>query len=330
MTTFTLHIGAGKAGSTAIQGFIRRNHLRLADHGFVVPDRNLAFEDAVSGHQVPAVRALAEDFASTKSFERTTATFTKLADEAKGKKVLISAENLSNGGNARLFEDVCQRYEMNIVLYIRRQDDLLSSAWQQWHSKVEEDFNAWIIRALKSYGHWDKMVQAWSKVATDGGLKVRIFARSDFVGNDLLADFADAIGIDDIGDYDLGGGAVNASHSDIITPLVAGNKAIFDGVHDNRFSHMIQELLEGAPGNSKRVSLLTPGQRDSIVQFYREGNNRVRRQLFPERRRLFAPVDHSKYDYLSPEEMTQRQLRFLTEALVKVGLTGERAGQPSA
>ena len=68
--------------------------------------------------------------------------------------VLISAENLSNGANFQFFNKILPSMDCKVILYIRRQDELLTSSWQQWHSKVETDINAWLILALQQYGHW--------------------------------------------------------------------------------------------------------------------------------------------------------------------------------
>jgi hypothetical protein len=312
-----LHIGANKTGSSAIQSFIRANLELLEGNGYAVPDAELGWSQRITGFHV---FGLADILAEGSSSDRCTAVFDELMQQAPaGKSVLISAENLSNPGSHRFFQDVCARYSTRILIYIRRQDELLTSTWQQWNSKIETDLNAWIVRALRSTGNWGQILDAWEQVAGRAALTVRIYERKEFRDGNIIYDFMDWLGLGHFSaEARLPDEETNPSYSDFITPLVVGNRNIFRDVHDNDFYKMVGKLTGEAYAKRKRVSLISREMRDAIMDHFRHQNDRVCKNYFPGRARLFSPVDHSKYDYLTRDELQIEQMRFLAEMIFKL------------
>ncbi|MCC2980308.1 hypothetical protein [Sphingomonas sp. IC4-52] len=317
--TIVLHIGASKAGSSSIQAFIRRNRFVLARLGYAVPDVSLATGDRITGDHVFALEALAKDRDASGLRDRIDAVFDGARPNTRA--VLLSAENLSNLGNSALIEGLAAHYDLRIVIYLRRQDELLTSAWQQWASKVETDFHAWLILALKQFGHWDKVLAEWEAQAGPAAMVVRVFDRESFVGGDLLRDFVDAMGLGEHTDaFDYQQSDSNKSVSDAVTMMVAGNRNIFADVHDNKFYAGLNDLTGDALVEKKKLSLLTKAQRDKIIEFYRPVNEAVCRKYFRGRSRLFPHVDHEKYRYLSGDQLFDEKLRVvmtIVAALVK-------------
>ena len=169
-------------------------------------------------------------------------------------------------------------------------------------------------RGLTDYGHWERLAADWAGVVGAGRVDVRLFEREAMVEHDLLKDFVTAIGLGDAKaafDYDVG--VVNPSFSDVITPLVAGNRRIFEGGNDNRFFNFLLKIDQGMFGGAKKVSVISRAMRESICAYYQEANQRVCTKYFPGRQRLFSPVDHSKYHYMEGEELLKAQLQFLLE-----------------
>ena len=317
MTQLLLHIGANKTGSSAVQSFIRDNLSLLDEAGYAVPDNELKWSKRVTGFQV---FGLAELFADGGSPERTAAVFDELMRTAPaGKTVLISAENLSNQGIQRFLTQVCSRYRTKVILYIRRQDELLTSSWQQWNSKIESDLDAWIVKSLRLHGNWAQIVEAWEQIAGKGAVTVRIYERAELRDGNVILDFMDCLGLGDkAGAAKLTGDEVNPSYSDVITPLVSGNRGIFRDVHDNEFYQLVGKLTGDSFAKRKRVSLISRDMREAIMEHYRAQNERVCRAYFPGRARLFAAVDHSKYEYLSHDQMREQQMKFLTEMVFRL------------
>lgn len=318
-----LHIGASKAGSSSIQAFLRRNRLAFGKLGHVVPDTSLSVGGPVSGDHVFALEALAKAGDAAAFRDRVDSVF-ELSD-ADTKAIIFSAENLSNTGNSAIIAGLSDDYDLRIVMYLRRQDELLTSAWQQWASKIETDFNAWLIMALKQYGHWDRVLAEWLRHAGRDAMVARVFDRADFLNGDLLQDFVQAIGLaDHAASFDYQQSDSNPSVSDAITAMVAGNRKLFEDVHDNRFYSALNKLTGNALVEKTRLSLLSRAQRDKIIEYYRPTNEAVCRQYFPGRQRLFAPVEHARYRYVSPDQMIDEKFRVVMTILS--ALMQERTG----
>lgn len=317
-----LHIGAAKTGSSAIQRFLALNIDWFKAQGIVIPDRRLALSSRLhSGEHVFTL----EELFRRKETDRLTATLDSLCGQVEpGQRLLLSAENMSNHGRHEFFREIAQKRHTEAILYIRRQDELLTSAWQQWHAKVEEDFSAWLIMALRQYGQWEQLIKSWENALGKGHVKIRVFEPGSFQGGDLLKDFLDCLGIDpETADADFHIGTVNPSYSDIITPLVAGNPNVFKDANDSAFYHMVGQLTGNAYSTGPKYSLITQRQREKIVEYYRQINQRICQEYFPGRSRLFQEVDHTKYVYLDESRRTELQLRFLTELIYK-GLNKEQ------
>jgi len=312
-TDFVLHIGANKTGSSAIQNFMRLNVQKFSDLGYDIPDRKLSKATGVTGEHVFAL----EDMFRRNDKSGLLKKFGELKDWAGDKTVLMSAENLSNLGRSDYFDEIGKKYTLKVVLYIRRQDELLTSSWQQWFSKVEQDFQAWLVLALQRIGHWERIVKAWEEICGKDNMRVRIFDRTEFLDGDIMTDFLDCLDLADKRDdfsYETGK-QINPSYTDVITPLVSGNRAIFQDANDSEFYKMVGDLTQEYYSKGKKVSLMSRAQRETVVQFFHVQNERIRREYFPDRTRLFKVVDHSKYDYFSKDEMHEQQLRFLTHVV---------------
>lgn len=277
----------------------------------------------VSGDHVFALQELTKTGNAAAFRDRIDAIFDK--SEPDTRAVVFSAENLSNTGNSAIIAGLADDYDLRIVMYLRRQDDLLTSTWQQWASKLETDFNAWLIMALKQYGQWDRVLAEWQRHAGREAIVARVFERSSFVDGDLLHDFIDAI---DLGahaaSFDYAQEDSNPSVSDAITAMVSGNRNIFEDVHDNRFYTALNQVTGNTLVEKTKLSLLTRAQRDKIIEYYRPNNEAVSRQYFPGRQRLFGPVDHAKYRYLSDDQMVDEKLRIIMTILSS--LVQDRAG----
>lgn len=310
-TRIILHIGANKTGSSAIQDFLRRNWKLLRGHDYLVPDRDLGLSENITGEHVFAFQEMFND-SNRAGLEAKLRALTKLDNKA----VLISAENLSNGSNFQLVGKAIAGLNCKVVLYIRRQDELLTSSWQQWHSKREIDFNAWLVLALQRYGHWQRCIDGWETAAGAGNVTVRVFQRTDLANGDVVDDYVSMIGLDEPHPvFVRPEGVINPSYSDLITPIVSGSKFLFAGEHDNDFYNMVGDLTGEHYTTQRKISLITPQQRDKIIEFYRHQNEGICRKYFPGRPRLFESVDHSKYDYLDREEFMRRQLEFLASLI---------------
>jgi hypothetical protein len=306
-----IHIGANKTGSSAIQSFLRLNWKLLRSRGYFVPDQNLGNSENITGDHGLHLQHLFDhsDYASLKAK-------IKLLMNSESNVVLISAENLSNGQNFQLFNQIVHGIECKVILYIRRQDDIITSSWQQWNSKIETDFHAWLILALQRLGHWQRCIAGWETVVGAGNVISRIFQRSDLVSGDVVDDFISLLALGDpLPNFLRPESPVNPSYSDVITSIVSGCNFIFANEHDNKFYEMVRKLTGDTFVAKNKISLLSRAQRETVIEYYRPENEAVCRKYFPGRSNLFDAVDHSRYEYLTSDELRKRQLEFLVSLI---------------
>ncbi len=303
-TRLIFHIGANKTGSSAIQAFLRKNWKELRDKNILVPDRELGVTERITGEHVFAF----QDLINRSDRGELEAKLHALC-RSDAPHILFSAENLSNGSNFQLFNRALAGMPSKVILYVRRQDELLASTWQQWNSKRETDFTAWLITALQRNGHWQRCVEGWEAVVGQGNVVVRVFQKADLVEGDVVDDFAAILGLNaSEPPFVKPSGLVNPSYSDVITSMVSGSKFLFSGAHDDDFYKMVADLTGDYFAKQKKVSLFTREQRNKVVDFYRTENEVLCKRHFPDRQKLFDAVEHSKYEYLDENEMAHRQL----------------------
>ena len=143
-----LHIGANKTGSSAIQRFLSTNNLALREEGIIVPNKNFQVARNIEGHHV---FSFVELLNNPLEGQKRLGDALDAVDAAypKATAILLSAENLTaNPAAPSLFEDLVKRYDIEVIIYIRRQDEFILSSWQQWYSKIWTDFWAWVISVV--------------------------------------------------------------------------------------------------------------------------------------------------------------------------------------
>lgn len=315
-----IHIGANKTGSSAIQRFLSMNSLALREEGVVVPNENFQVADKTQGHHVFGFQDLLKSPSEgRKQLEGMLDAVDVAYPEAN--TILLSAENLAaNPAAPSLFEDLVKRYDTRLVIYIRRQDEYILSSWQQWHSKISVDFWAWLISVVGVMGNWRAYLENWETVIPRGKITVRIYERPKLKGGDVIADFHSMLGISKpLSTLAYPKRVVNPSFSDAIMDLVKGNELIFQNVHDNDFYNFVVRLTGDKYIKTSRESSLSFAQRRSILGRYKRQNSWVKESYFPHiDGELFSQPKESDYDYVSPDEIDQQKLEFLTSMLYQM------------
>lgn len=303
MKQIVLHIGANKTGSSAIQRFLQLNVDPLRELGIIVPSCDFLPSSQV-GDQVWFFESLLQNGAGRSILnERLRQTMAEVPD---GGQLVISAENLSNAnGSHALFADIAQQYDVRVVLYIRRQDELLLSSWQQWDSKINDDFWAWLISSLGQVGNWRAVLKAWGQIFSRQQITVRIYDRSRLAKQNVVVDFLQVLGIpEDRPKLKIPNWTVNPSYSEAVLDLTAGNSFLFQSAHSNDFHAMVRDLTGKQFHRNPRESRITFAQREAILAHYRASNNWVRERYFPDlTEALFAPPAASDYDHIGRDAL---------------------------
>lgn len=299
-TKLFLHIGAGKCGSTTIQDFLARNAEKLRELGYLVPASDLTLTGTVTGDHIWFFeRLIAEDAAASQEVLNRLLAIQETASGDIQRAILLSAENLSEPrGAERLFDLAARHFDIFIIMYIRRQDEYLDSAWRQWWLKTDPDLWSWVIQNHQRIGNWRASLDPWVDAFGRERVTVRLFDRDMFIGNDLQADFSAAVGIP-FSELSPSGHEFNRSVNNLVAQLAASIRDVFVDIHDNDFYQMMRDTAGDRVDKRPGESVFTPDQRNAILALYADSNAWVYENFFSDSGKdgeLFAFDPASKGD----------------------------------
>lgn len=289
MKDLLVHIGCAKGGSSAIQTGLRLNHRELASRGVAVPGVDLKPRSEVTGSHSSFFEARLEERRATPIPELGDL-LQHAAEAIDASTVVVSAENLSNpNGFERVFGNLKDRFHVRILLYVRRQDDLLESSWQQWDIKHGGSLLAWTVRNIGVRGNWCRVVEPWASTFGEERIVARVYDRKLLVGGDVFPDFCEVLGQDTEG-LELPGER-NPGLNSMLSRAVEGNPHLFDGPHDQSFYQSVRELAHDlVVKDSEAPALFSDEEAQAIMSVYAQGNERFRRKYLPHvKRPLFRP-----------------------------------------
>jgi hypothetical protein len=208
------------------------------------------------------------------------------------KTCILSAENLINSyAYADLLAPALDLFNVRIVAYVRRQDQWLNSAWQQWYLKVFATFEELLDDRAAELCNWDALLSGWERVFGRERIIVRPFLRPLLFRYDIVYDFYKATGL--LPPHTpLQKEGRNMSFDEALGALANRNRSLFKDEHDNRFFEVYAELLGRAVYNFEQTSwTMTTERQRRIFDRYEAGNRRLAdRYLEPsDAAQLFAP-----------------------------------------
>jgi len=278
-----IHIGAAKAGSSAIQGYLRLNYKLLEHRGIVVPGPDLQRGSEVTGEHIWLMEQLRAD--PTEGANAIMRRLARLQAERKNKETrayIISAENLSNSMQHEfLFTKLTDLFVIKVVIYIRRQDEFLCSSWQQWGLKRNGDFWSWLLNNIGTKANWELVINPWAELYGKENVFVRIFESQRLKEGSLISDFCS------ICDIQMDGlqpqvGMLNPSYNLAIQEMAHEARVLFDGIHDNEFYQMVSDLTGDRYHKNDQESFLSVAQRNAILSHYEASNQIVKAEYFSE------------------------------------------------
>lgn len=315
----TIHIGAVKTGSSAIQTFLKMNAARLRKQGVVVPDQQLMATGRIDGHHV---WYFADRGGSPREHaDEVTQRIAALFANPETEQVVISAENLSdhNSTGFLLFDEVAQQYDTEVVVYLRRQDELLVASWQQWWAKAQTDFWAWLISFVGVLANWQVVLERWESIVGRERIRANVYERERLLDADVVTDFTRFL-IADTTDLETTDNVVNPTFNAAIAELIPGGD-FFDNAHDNAFYAFLDDLLGEASHKKSNESMITFAQRRAILNRYGESNAWVRENYFAEDdvpETLFKMPRPGDYVVPSPDELRREQIQMLARLVFEL------------
>jgi hypothetical protein len=318
------HIGSPKAGSTTLQLFLQRNRAALARQGFRF-ERTEADHVGQIGFPVAGLTDVGVPVPSAHHRHRygypdlaaqeakTARLFADLAARRPGwseHSYLASSEymiTLRNRPEALAALDARLRGvfdDVTYLLYLRRQEDFIASMYsQRVRNGHDVPLETFVRKTLKGYDY-ARIVETWTSVVGRDRLVLRIFDRAALKDGDLIADYCDVCGIDPAGVE-----PVPRSNEGLTAELLELQRVlnaelpVFDaaGVPQAAVEALRAELDRLAPATGSRMRL-PPEMARLVAESVAEGNERLRREWFPDRPSLFPPAPADASDLAAIRE----------------------------
>jgi hypothetical protein len=286
MRRLTVHIGAPKTGSTYLQRLLYDNRERLLrDQGILYPDvslRGFGHHDIafLLGGGYP-VWAVPQD-----------KPLSLLADELKQAvaghmgDIILSSEDFylcpNPRGLRRFLDDTAaaRGRDVRILVYIRRQDDMHES-WYNQTVKAQGETHSIAACVEKTFGLWDynAQLEQWSAVFGRAAMVVRRYGTTVSAAGGLRRDFLAQAGIRDEG-LALPPEEVNLSlNRDLLEFQRWINRLPVSPQYKRRFHKQLMELSRRCAGRGvfDESRLLDADARRSIMARYEESNDAVAR-----------------------------------------------------
>lgn len=307
MSRAILHIGTEKTGTTALQAYLATKRDALAERGFwyskAAGKKNhlklYLYASEGMGNAKTMIDRIAKD-AESDSFENEFVEELEREVREHGDKTFVFSNEhcrgrLSKPQVARLHGLLSRLFdEIQIVVYIRRQDELAVSRYSTMlkaglaretviNNTGEQEY---------FYDYW-RFLQRWSAIFEKARMTVRIFEKGALKGDSVIADFCEATGVPALTHKD------KRENQSLLPPyqefLRQMNIRLLKDSRDDgaavrvRLMRMILVKL-----GSGRGRMPSREQAEAFYQSYAESNEKVREKFFPERTTLFEE-DFSRY-----------------------------------
>lgn len=299
-----LHIGSPKTGSSSIQDFLGANRGTLAKAGIAVltpgPQQTSAnrLAAAIGGRNKHDPAEVARDC------------FARVSRDTPTDAVLSSEEFYLEDPDAiaaALAPHIKQHdAEVQIVLYLRRQDLFIDSFYSQRRKTGHfrgalQDF---IVQFAARELNYVAMVDMWRAAFPKAKVHLRRFERARFPEGDIVSDFMQAIGHPGLEKGCERPETKNTSpNRDVIALMDMLGEA--GGFNTTRIYRLLEQ--EGFPDTGARKTFVDDATRKTLLNHYAKGNEALRAKFFPE--------DDSLFDMTGPKADTRPETSFTQEQL---------------
>jgi len=213
MKKLFLHIGSHKTGSTSIQAACTLNKKVLHQQGFYFFDKTPAGNVIESGNTsswIPSDKSVHENiYNGIGLFVNQIEKLANKLNESHYNNVIMSAENFSWIFNAKHLKDLSNElskfFDVRVISYIRRQDKLLMSHFQQASKSPNLPAYAYYKGGCLSlpysrehydeYLDYNRKLSMWGEAFGIECMIVKVFDRNNLKNEDVVIDFFSTVGI---------------------------------------------------------------------------------------------------------------------------------------
>jgi hypothetical protein len=275
--TLYLHIGASKTGSSALQYFLLKNRDLLSSKGINYPEHLVNINQFSSGNakwiydcrkrgDISKIKSNIDDLFNS--------------DHAS---VILSSEYLYELKEEHIakLKNVLTHIDVKIIVYLRRQDNWLMSAYQQhikmWGQKSTIDI--WSKKHHDSDRYWYKPIHVWAHHFGKENVIVRPYEARQFSGGNIFSDFLNILCLDLDDGFEIPQKKVNTSYrADALEAMRLLNSVPLSKSSKLQLRTLLQRYSEhlGKEGDWP-YSLLSPSEQLQCAKHYIQGNQAIAR-----------------------------------------------------
>ena len=299
-----LHIGTHKTGTTSLQYYLDKHSEELLKKGIYYPRTGWYHH---SQHELAF--SLQKMFKNKDSLQNDSLwnTLKEEINNSSVPKIVISSEEFSLISEEAIIklQDILKEYNVKIVIYIRRQSDLLESIYNQqtkdWKSPRKLPFEYFVKQPRKLYNHiyyfW--MIKSWEDVFGIENMIVRIYNKKMLNGGNTLSDFFSLLDIP----YDEEKINIRVNQSVSIKALEMIRLSKMMNIDLYKRKKIFELANYYFPADEKNTSLLTSLEKKALDEKFKKNNEKLKEKYFPnlDRNTLFSSEYYSseKKDILS-------------------------------
>ncbi len=246
MKTLYLHIGIHKTGTTALQNVLRKNEKVLKNHGVLYPRKGCVGE---SNHSL-----LAWELTHKDTFDPKKGGMDDVISEINQSgcpTAILSGEDFEFLFDIEQIKALDKKFrgafDVFIIVYLRRQDEVLRSEYIQWvkTGSVDSDFDLF----CQFFSHhprffFHNLLNRWSEVFGKEKLIIKIYDKSALRQHNIVHDFFHVIGLEDVlGQISIGNKRHNISpgHKSVLAMLFVIR--LYSVMQKRRGKHVLSQLL---------------------------------------------------------------------------------------
>lgn len=301
------HIGTGKTGTTAIQNTLHANRNELQKkYGILypvmksipligakkIPANHCAFFQKIGNDTIE--NDISED--GVTAFSQDLEQVLQTAKKMNAKTIVFSCESIFQRSKVlpELFSKAlkhCKAEKVRFILYLRRQDILLESAWKQWGTKdpdyetIQDYMGSRHVQNLLDFkSHLDR----WLTYFEADQFQVQTFEKSHLRRKSVIPSFFHQLGLSDSNIKSLQKPSIrksNTGYSNDVLHLLRLYKQ--DDIHDNTLHKLLnralpEEYLKQDP--FQNYGILELSEREELLEIYRADNKSIANTFFTDGR----------------------------------------------
>jgi hypothetical protein len=309
MKTLYLHVGSPKTATTSIQKYLELNAKILQEHGYCFPELPHQYpliSSSRNGHFLTGElyketggrdRKLEQQY-RLEGMEQVEKCFEQfhhviLSDEILWRDILWKSNTRKPPQSVFpfLMEHSRQHeYQVKVIVYIRRQDDLILSYWNQKVKKVGNNHGRSFTETLEEYVSWSlsdenetymldyaRRLDYLAEVFGKENLIVRRFDPKSWIHGSVIDDFMHCIGIDNTEDFISLTGKENPGLDENTTEIkrILSKNMDFTMEEGTYFRNVLLDLSVDAEDQRPRYSMLSAQEREELLKHFEADNAHI-------------------------------------------------------